>query len=245
MSRFFVKDITVSGSTQNVAVSKIEFEDGVNIVHGPSNTGKSYILGCLNFMFGGMNIPFSKADTNYDVVAITFASTDGKRVCCKRMIVEGRGNRKEVGSNIIEFTLSDVPEFPVGDYYVNSAKKNARPYSEFLLFLLGITQTPQIISTKKRETNALSLRTIFQFFYLDEDNIFKKDTVFYPNHTFVKPVAVIMSLVYLLEAQDFSQEVPAESEKEREERKIQKAGVISYLKDILRNTPISVLNYKK
>ena len=234
MSRFFVKDITVSGSTQNVAVSKIEFEDGVNIVHGPSNTGKSYILGCLNFMFGGKDTPFSKADTNYDVVAITFVSDEGKRVCCRRMIVEGRGNRKEVGSNIIEFTLSDVPEFPVGDYYVNSEKKNARPYSKFLLFLLGITQTPQIISTKKRETNALSLRTIFQFFYLDEDNIFKKGTVFYPNHTFVKPVAVIMSLVYLLEAQDFSQEVPAESEKEREERKIQKAGVISYLKDKLK-----------
>lgn len=232
MSRFFVKDITVSGSAQNVAVSKIEFEDGVNIVHGPSNTGKSYILGCLNFMFGGKDTPFSKADTNYDVVAITFVSDEGKRVCCKRMIVEGK--KKETGSNLIEFTYSDIPEFPVGDYYVNSEKKNARPYSEFLLFLLGITQTPQIISTKKRETNALSLRTIFQFFYLDEDNIFKKGTVFYPNHTFVKPVAVIMSLVYLLEAQDFSQEVPAESEKEREERKIQKAGVISYLKDKLK-----------
>lgn len=26
MSRFFVKDITVSGSTQNVVVSKIEFD---------------------------------------------------------------------------------------------------------------------------------------------------------------------------------------------------------------------------
>lgn len=106
-------------------------------------------------------------------------------------------------------------------------------YSHFLLFLLGITKTPQIISTKKRETNALSLRTIFQFFYLDEDNIFKKDTVFYPNHTFTKPVAVLMSLIYLFEAQDFAQDVPAESEKEREVRKVKKAGVISYLKSKL------------
>lgn len=234
MSRFFVKNITVSGSTQNVAVSKIEFEDGVNIVYGPSNTGKSYILGCLNFMFGGKKTPFSKADTNYDTDAITFASDDGKRVCCKRKIVEGRGKKKEVGSNTIEFIYSDIPEFPIGNYYVESEKKNARPYSYFLLFLLGITETPQIISTKKRKTNAFSLRTIFQFFYLDEDNIFKKDTVFYPNHTFIKPVAVLMSLIYLFEAQNFAQDVPAESEKEREERKIQKAGVISYLKSKLK-----------
>lgn len=215
-----MKDITVSGSTQNVAVSKVEFEDGVNIVHGPSNTGKSYILGCLNFMLGGKDTPFSKADTNYDVVAITFVSDEGKRVCCKRLIVEGRGKRKEVGSNTIEFTYSDVPEFPIGDYYVDSEKKNSRPYSEFLLFLLGITKTPQIISTKSRDTNALSLRTIFQFFYLNEDNIFKKNTIFYPDHGFTKPVAILMSLIYLFEEQDFAKEVPAESEKEREERKI-------------------------
>jgi hypothetical protein len=211
-------------------VSKIEFEDGVNIVHGPSNTGKSYILGCLNFMFGGKDTPFSKADTNYDVIAITFVSNDGKRVCCKRMIIEGRGKKKEVGSNTIEFTYSDIPEFPVGNYYVDSEKKDSRPYSEFLLFLLGVTKSPQIISTKKRETNVLSLRTIFQFFYLDEDNIFKKGTVFYPNHPFTKPVAILMSLIYLFEEKDFAEEVPTESEKEREQRKIQKAGVIQYLK---------------
>ena len=234
MSRFYVKDITVSGSTQNVALSKVEFEDGVNIVHGPSNTGKSYILGCINFMLGGKQIPFSKADTHYDVIAITFVSDEGKRVCCKRMIVKGKGKRKEAGSNTIELTYSDIPEFPVGDYFVSNEKKNARPYSEFLLFLLGITKAPQIISTKKRETNALSLRTIFQFFYLDEDNIFKKDTILYPNHSFLKPVAILMSLIYLFEAQDFAKEIPAESEKEREERKIQRAGVISYLKKKLK-----------
>lgn len=180
MSRFYVKEIIVSGSTQNVAASKIEFEDGVNIVHGPSNTGKSYILDCINFMLGGKDIPFSRVITNYDVVTITFVSNEGKRVCCKRMIVEGRGKKKEVGSNTIEFTYSDILEFPVGDYYIESKKKNARPYSEFLLFLLGLTKVPHIISTKSRDTNALSLRTIFHFFYLNEENIFKKVLFFTP-----------------------------------------------------------------
>lgn len=126
MSRFYVKDITVSGSKTNVTTSKIEFEDGVNIVHGPSNTGKSYILGCINFMFGGSDIPFSKAATNYDVVAITFKSIEGKTISCKRMIVEGKGKKKEVGSNTVEVTYSDVSEFPTGDYYVDSRKKECK-----------------------------------------------------------------------------------------------------------------------
>ena len=43
---------------------------------------------------------------------------------------------------------------------------------------MGLTETPQIISTKDRDTSPFSLRTIFQFFYLDEDNIFKKETTF-------------------------------------------------------------------
>ena len=63
MSRFYVQNITVYGSTMEVLASRIEFQDGVNIVHGPSNTGKSYILGCLNFMLGSSVIPFSKAFT--------------------------------------------------------------------------------------------------------------------------------------------------------------------------------------
>lgn len=229
MSRFYVKDITVSGSTTNVLVSKIEFQDGVNIVHGPSNTGKSYILGCLNFMLGGSAIPFSKSVTKYDVVAITFKSTEGKTICCKRMIVEGKGKKKEVASNSIEVTFSDVPEFPVGEYYAENAKKHAKPFSKLLLYLMGLTETPQIISTKSRDTSPLSLRTIFQFFYLDEDNIFKKETVFYPSHGFTKPVAIIMSLLYLFEEKEYAEDAPRESKKEREQRKQQKAGVIAYL----------------
>ena len=229
MSRFYVKDITVSGSTTNVLVSKIEFQDGVNIVHGPSNTGKSYILGCLNFMLGGSAIPFSKLVTKYDVVEITFKSTAGKTICCKRMIVDGKGKKKEVASNSIEVTYSDVPEFPVGEYYAEKAKKDAKPFSKLLLYLMGLTETPQIISTKARDTNSLSLRTIFQFFYLDEDNIFKKETVFYPSHGFKKPVAIIMSLLYLFEEKDYAEDAPSESKKEREQRKQQKAGVSAYL----------------
>lgn len=95
---------------------------------------------------------------------------------------------------------------------------------------MGIIETPQIISTKARDPNALSIRTIFQFFFLDEDYIFKKKTVLFPNHNFIKPVAIIMSLLYLFEGKDYADEVPSESKKERDEKQIRKAGVIAYLK---------------
>ena len=231
MSRFYVQNITVYGSTMEVLASRIEFQDGVNIVHGPSNTGKSYILGCLNFMLGSSVIPFSKAVTKYDVIEITFRSTDGEKIRYKRMIVEGKGKKKEVASNSIEVIYSDVSAFPVGEYYADTAKKNAKPFSKLLLYLMGLTETPQIISTKDRDTSPFSLRTIFQFFYLDEDNIFKKEITFYPSHGFKKPVAIIMSLLYLFEKNNYAEDVPNESKKEREQKKQQKAGVVAYLNE--------------
>lgn len=233
MSRFYIKDITVTGSTTNVLVSKIEFQDGVNIVHGPSNTGKSYILGCINFMLGGSEIPFTKADTDYDTISITFVSDEGKSICCKRMIVDSTRSDDEVGSTTIEVTHSDIDGFPVGDYYVKKPKKNARSYPQLLLYLLGITESPQLITSQNRDVGSLTLRNIFHFFYLNEENIFKKNSVLYSPSGYSKTVAVIMALLYLFEGKDYAEEVPNETEEEREHKRIQRAGVISYLKSKL------------
>ena len=56
MSRFYIKSIAVSGKDRTPSI--ISFEDGVNIIYGPSNTGKSYVISCINFMFGAEDTPF-------------------------------------------------------------------------------------------------------------------------------------------------------------------------------------------
>ena len=66
MKRFYIKQITASG--EGVKFSAIDFDKGLNIIHGPSNTGKSYVIGCINFMFGSDDIPFTKSATGYDTV---------------------------------------------------------------------------------------------------------------------------------------------------------------------------------
>ena len=58
MSRFYIKSIAVSGKDRTPSI--ISFEDGVNIISGPSNTGKSYVISCINFMFGAEDTPFEK-----------------------------------------------------------------------------------------------------------------------------------------------------------------------------------------
>ena len=40
MKRFYIKQISASGA--KVQYSSVDFDKGLNIIHGPSNTGKSY-----------------------------------------------------------------------------------------------------------------------------------------------------------------------------------------------------------
>ena len=87
MSRFYISKIAAAGS--NVQYSSVTFKDGVNILHGPSNTGKSYVIGCINFMLGG-EPPFMRSDTaGYDTIEIQFDSVDGYVVNAKRKIIDG------------------------------------------------------------------------------------------------------------------------------------------------------------
>lgn len=47
---FYIKRITLV--TGNGIQSSVEFDAGLNIIYGESNTGKSLIVDCIDYMFG-------------------------------------------------------------------------------------------------------------------------------------------------------------------------------------------------
>lgn len=220
MKRFYIKQISASGA--KVQYSSVEFDKGLNIIHGPSNTGKSYVIGCINFMFGSDDIPFTKAATGYDTIAMRLENDDGEYAICERKIVDGKSGETGAGKVSVVSSLENKPD---GEYGVKN-----REYSNFLLYLFGIEEPHEIISTQDYTPNNLTVRTFFHFFFLDEEHIFKKDTPLYSS-SYKKPTASIMSLLFLLEGKDYREIIPKESAEERERRVIQKAGVIIYLNE--------------
>ena len=48
--RFTLEKLTVSGGGHLNSI--IEFQDGLNLIIGPSNTGKSLIMDCIDYAFG-------------------------------------------------------------------------------------------------------------------------------------------------------------------------------------------------
>ena len=84
MNRFYIKSIGASGPS--IEYSQITFDAGVNILHGPSNSGKSYVINCINFMFAAKEAPFTISSTGYDTIHMTLESMDGFILQMKRRV---------------------------------------------------------------------------------------------------------------------------------------------------------------
>ena len=55
MSRLTLHYLRFVGA--RVAAAEVEFSDRLTLVLGPSDTGKSFIVGALDFMFGAKTLP--------------------------------------------------------------------------------------------------------------------------------------------------------------------------------------------
>lgn len=47
---YYIKCIKIH--TQNGVTSTLSLSDGMNVIYGPSNTGKSLVLDCIDFIMG-------------------------------------------------------------------------------------------------------------------------------------------------------------------------------------------------
>ncbi|UOK61381.1 AAA family ATPase [Paenibacillus sp. OVF10] len=52
---FELRKLRIIGNDEKV--SEVSFKSGLNVIAGPSNTGKTYIFECINFMLGGTELP--------------------------------------------------------------------------------------------------------------------------------------------------------------------------------------------
>ena len=110
MQNFMIKKLIVSGDGKEDAV--IEFTDGLNIIRGRSNTGKTWILRCLYYLFGSDDKPFAQV-TGYTNITgvfrtlkfgdVTISRTFGKSVanvtCDSEVIEDGQYWSNNQGNN--------------------------------------------------------------------------------------------------------------------------------------------------
>ncbi|HHU84359.1 MAG TPA: hypothetical protein GXZ23_04235 [Clostridiales bacterium] len=221
MNRFYIKSIGVSGPTVNY--SEIVFDSGVNIVYGSSAFGKSYIIDCIDFMFGSSKVPFSKLATGYDTIHMTMATQYGEFVQMERKIIDSKSSKKsDMGENLVR-VKTNCYRIKWGVCKISNLE-----YSDLLLQLLGIKERHQIISTQSFAQENLTNRSFLNLYFKDENSIYKKGSIFdIPKNS--KKTVSLTALHFLFTGNDLCEIIPMQSQKDRELRKEDNNSYVIYI----------------
>ena len=210
MDNYYIKRITLTG--RNVQEAIIDLDNGLNIIYGPSNTGKSYIAECINFMFGSSakSLRIDK-DTGYDCVQMLVSTTKGD-IHLKRYF----------GENKI-YVRSFHPDIASGKYSISA--KGKLSINNLWLYLMGIEYSPEIIKNENFVRYPLTVRTFLHIFLLGEDNIIQNNSILFHRSGFSK-TAILSALLYLMTGNALSEYDTLEDKSIKEAKK---NAVIDYI----------------
>jgi energy-coupling factor transporter ATP-binding protein EcfA2 len=159
---FYFKKLTASGPNKKDA--EIKFEKGLNVLTGPSNTGKSYILQCLNYMLGSLDPPKSIPEANgYNLMRAEMGTFDDQVFTLERKFANDYSDKYMMLYKPDSQTGQSTSQFLHVRY-----SKNQANVSSFLLGLLNITEKNLISSEKYHDTKGLSFRDLARFCIVDE-----------------------------------------------------------------------------
>lgn len=214
---FYIQKIIVTGSGKMDSI--IELSNGVNIIYGPSNTGKTYIVKCIDYMFGSEREPID-VSMGYQYVKIIVKTECGTITMSRK-----------IGEKNIEVNSNDK-NISSGKYATKASRTNYdKTINSVWLSLIGINDMHLIISNENFKKRILSWRTFSHMFMLTETKIISEcSSVFSGNVT--ANTAVISSLIFLLTGQDFAE---TEIKDSKEIKEAKKNAVKSYInKDLFR-----------
>ena len=176
---FWLKSLRLTGP--DVEDAEIDFEKGLNVICGPSDTGKTFILQCIDFILGGKDKPkeIPEAD-GYDTVFLEIRTYDGD----KQIILQ----RSLQGGDIEVVKQDELPIIvkPKHD------KDNTDSISYVLLQLSGL-ENKKLKKNKDGVTQSLSFRNVIKFCVVSEQDVQKENSPIltgqYTSKTEVVPIS--------------------------------------------------------
>lgn len=164
----------------------------MNIIYGPSNTGKTYIAKCIDYMFGSKREPID-ISTGYQYIKIIV------RTQCGTITMS-----RKIGENKIEVSSNDK-NVPSRKYATRASRTNYdKTINSVWLSLIGINDLHLIISNENHKKQILSWRTFSHMFMLTETKIISEYSAILSGRD-TSNTAVIASLIFLLSGQDFAE----------------------------------------
>lgn len=206
-----IKRVTALGSGKRP--STVEFRQGLNIIEGKSNTGKSCVLKSIDFCLGSKDNPFDRT-LGYDKIVLELSSPFGD-IEIARKFDENKVN-----------IVTSVPGIDNDEYPIASRKSDKKNLSDILLAGIGIQERHHIISNVNYKRQQLTWRTLNPLILYSADTISnEKSSVIMPEPPSAR-TAFLSALLFLLTGDDLS------NLKEQDSRDIKiakKAAVTNYI----------------
>jgi rubrerythrin len=137
----------------------IPFSEGLNVIYGPSDTGKTFIVQCIDFIFGGKAVPKAIPEAKgYDKISLVISPWDSP--------VELKLTRSLKGGELMLFAEGQPSRKLSEKHKANSVDCVSR-------FLLGLTSLDgkQVRINKNGKTDPFSFRDLARLVIVDEEEV--------------------------------------------------------------------------
>jgi hypothetical protein len=221
-SGFYLTELRLSGN--NLENALIKFEKGLNVITGPTNTGKSFIYQCINYMLGGSTPPKNIQEArSYKEIYLEIQSNDGNFYTLKSDLIGGKFQLFD--SKIDKISLGSNPKYL-------DRKHNPINEDNVSAFLLSLNKlsNKKIRVNESGKTRSLSYRDLIKFLMVSEERIITQESPIVSHYT--KKTEELNTLKLLLTGRDDSGISIPLSSKEITHRK----GKIELLTELINNS---------
>lgn len=169
-SGFYISKLHATGL--NIKPAKLTFSKGFNVISGLSDTGKSYVFACINYMLGGGDPPKDIPESiGYNEILLEIKTFSDKTYTLCRNIKGGNFKLKEV--EIEKFSTRGIARDLRSQH-----SNNKDNISSFLLELSGFGET-FVRKDKQNTKRELSFRDIAKLTLIDEERIITEKSPVY------------------------------------------------------------------
>lgn len=221
MQAFMIEKLRVSGAGKIEGI--VEFTDGLNIIRGRSNTGKTWILKCIYYLFSSDTRPYSPLTGYTDIEGVFMTKRYGRIKISRKLDEE------------TVMVIADNEEILDGEYATNYKKEGQKYLNDLWLRIIGLDETIKVPSSARYARERISWTNIVSVFFADENEIDKSDSIVIEDSRYETPL--IASLYFLLTG-DYKEGV-AEIPK-KEVANARKQGVLDYIEE-----QVSTLSQKR
>jgi hypothetical protein len=167
---FYFKELRVIGKDKEPAIIKLD--NSLNVISGPSNTGKSYIFQCMDFMLGAQSKPKPiQESTGYEKMLLNLVTYEGKEYTIIRDLFDSK----------IEFIEGSVEEYgKIAPQELKAQKGSSREenISGFLLSLINLKGC-QLKKNDSNEKKEISFRNLRKICLVNEEEVISESSPIY------------------------------------------------------------------